>query len=461
MAIEQNISIAVGFQSGDLVPSEDRNESGQLSFKQVNLSNVDLSLYPECSFRDASALNSLDKPEWHHYIICGYKGILEEAEANEAFVSRDLVQVARRVLPSYALNLVVSGDIPHSAGLSSSSALVVASSIAFRYALGSILSEHLKSDQTADPNLQSSVDRILRVDKLEMASSCARFERAIGTQGGGIDQAIQLLAEVGTAKLIKFKPKLGAFNVELPKECEFFVLHCGRTLNKASTIHYNVRVFETRVAAALLKKHRSELACEQKKVLLSDFETHDKENPYFDLIEQVTDLFRASGGRLTINEIQELLQADSLEGLGERIQFPVKSLNLIREAHGNEFKFNLLDRALHVYGEVNRVLKMSAIDPNADNQRSLRLAGQLLNESHESLKRMYECSCDELDRLVELSNRSGAVGAKLTGAGWAGCIVAIVPKENAEEYERCLSEHSKFLIRTKPNQGAVIYAFNN
>lgn len=459
MAIEQNISIAVGIQK--CVSSEDnQNAENQLNFKQVNLSNTD-KLYQEHSFSDTNSLNSLEKPEWYHYIICGYKGILEEAEQNEKLVDRNLAQVARKVLPSYALNLMVSGDIPHSAGLSSSSALVVASSIAFRYALGLILGEHLKSSGTTDPTLQSAADRILKIDKLEMASNCAFFERAIGTQGGGIDQAIQLLAETGTAKLIRFKPKLDASSVQLPKECEFFVLHCGKTLNKASTIHYNVRVFETRVAALLLKKHRNERINAGEKVLLSDFETTNKTDPYLDLIEQVTDLFRASGGRYTINEIQELLQANTLESLSECIQFPIKSLNLIREAHGDQFKFNLLDRALHVYNEVSRVLKMHAIDSNANNQENQALTGQLLNESHESLRRLYECSCDELDLLVDLSNRSGATGAKLTGAGWAGCLVSLVPKEKADEYERCLSKHSKFLIRTRPNQGAAIYEVKN
>ena len=456
MAIEQNISVAVAFQRS---AGEERNEGGQLNFKQVNLSNTDQTMYPEHSFSDASSLNRLDKPEWYHYMICGYKGVLEEAEQNRTFVGADLLRVAKQALGLYTVDLMISGDIPHSAGLSSSSALVVASAIAFRYALGSILSDHLKTRENVD--LQNAADRILRIDKHVMASDCAFFERAIGTQGGGIDQAIQLLAETGTAKLIKFKPKLDAVNVELPKDCEFFVLHCGKTLNKASTIHYNVRVFETRVTAWLLKQRRNEPIGKGEKVLLSDFETTNQENPYFDLIDQVTEMFAASGGRYTMDEILELLQVDSFEALSERIQFPVKSLNLIREAHGDQFKFNLLDRALHVYNEVNRVLKMSAIDPNADNQANQKLVGRLLNESHESLRNLYECSCDELDLLVDLSNRSGATGAKLTGAGWAGCLVSIVPKQNVEEYERCLADRSKFMIRTKPNEGATIFLVNN
>ena len=275
-----------------------------------------------------------------------------------------------------------------------------------------------------------------------------------------------MLAEQGAAKLIKFKPKLDASNVELPKDCEFFVLHCGKTLNKASTIHYNVRVFETRVAALLLKRYRLASSDKQsiddvkEKILLSDFETTNDTNPYDDLVEQISNMFSESKGRFTVNEIQELLGADSLECLSEKIHFPLKSLNLIVEANGEQFKFNLLDRALHVYKEVNRVLKMQSIDSNETNDFKLNLVGQLLNESHQSLRELYECSCDELDRLIDLSNLNGAKGAKLTGAGWAGCLVSIVPSDKVDEYERNLSSHCKFMIKTRPNQGSIIYTIH-
>lgn len=44
---------------------------------------------------------------------------------------------------------------------------------------------------------------------------------------------------------------------------------------------------------------------------------------------------------------------------------------------------------------------------------------------------LYECSCAELDTLIKLSKDSGALAGRLTGAGWGGCMVALVPDAKA------------------------------
>lgn len=52
--------------------------------------------------------------------------------------------------------------------------------------------------------------------------------------------------------------------------------------------------------------------------------------------------------------------------------------------------------------------------------------GNAMNLSHESLRYDYEVSVDELDTIVDVARNSGAIGARMTGAGFGGCAIAIV-----------------------------------
>ena len=86
----------------------------------------------------------------------------------------------------------------------------------------------------------------------------------------------------------------------------------------------------------------------------------------------------------------------------------------------------LLRRARHVVTENQRVLAaMEAL--KTANWSTL---GQLLFESHQSLRDDYQVSCEELDVLVELAQAQDAVfGARMTGGGFGGCVVALVDRE--------------------------------
>jgi mevalonate kinase len=57
---------------------------------------------------------------------------------------------------------------------------------------------------------------------------------------------------------------------------------------------------------------------------------------------------------------------------------------------------------------------------------SLKKVGELMNENHRLLQEI-EVSSKELDFLVELARKQGAIGAKLTGGGGGGCMVALTP----------------------------------
>ena len=57
--------------------------------------------------------------------------------------------------------------------------------------------------------------------------------------------------------------------------------------------------------------------------------------------------------------------------------------------------------------------------------------GRLLVEGHESLRRDFESSCPEADYLVESALQHGALGARLTGGGWGGAVVVLLPPDRA------------------------------
>lgn len=63
-----------------------------------------------------------------------------------------------------------------------------------------------------------------------------------------MDQAISILAEEGSAKLIDFNP-LKVTNIKLPDGAQFVVTNCCVEMNKAASNHYNTRVVECRLAS--------------------------------------------------------------------------------------------------------------------------------------------------------------------------------------------------------------------
>ena len=82
--------------------------------------------------------------------------------------------------------------------------------------------------------------------------------------------------------------------------------------------------------------------------------------------------------------------------------------------------------------ENQRVLEGVAALEQGDIQRF----GELMVASHRSLRDDYEVSIPELDRLVEAELRHGAVGARLTGAGFGGSTVALVEASKYEDFKK-------------------------
>jgi galactokinase len=268
--------------------------------------------------------------------------------------------LAQRFRDLRGVDALVESDLPIAAGLSSSSALVVAMALAIMRA-----------------------NRVT-VASLELMDLLGRGERYVGTAGGGMDQAIILGAQAGCASRIDFHP-LRLTPTTVPADWQFIV------------------------AWSLVHAEKSGAA----------------RQAYNERTRQCDEARRLVAGRLGHREditYPALLAAASVE---ELLQVAGSTLSEV-----------LARRFRHVVTEGTRVPQAEA----AMAARDLGLFGQLLDASHRSLRDDYEVSHPELDRLVELARAAGAAGARLTGAGFGGSIVALCRIERAADVVAALRE---------------------
>ncbi len=130
----------------------------------------------------------------------------------------------------------------------------------------------------------------------------------------------------------------------------------------------------------------------------------------------------------------------------ERLRSCKADLNYLAEltpSQFEDFKSALTDetvrnRAQHVIEENARVLaSVEALTAN-----DLQEFGRLMNLSHDSLRDLYEVSCEELDVMVEEARRiPGTLGARMTGAGFGGCTVSLVHEDDVERFVAEVGEH--------------------
>ena len=101
----------------------------------------------------------------------------------------------------------------------------------------------------------------------------------------------------------------------------------------------------------------------------------------------------------------------------------------------NKF-FKLKQRALHAFGEARRVMKFRALCESESSLSSDAMLdlGKLMNESHDSCRHLYECSCEELDAIQSQALKLGALGCRLTGAGWGGMTVSLVRRCHVNQF---------------------------
>ena len=105
-------------------------------------------------------------------------------------------------------------------------------------------------------------------------------------------------------------------------------------------------------------------------------------------------------------------------------------------------------RARHVISENYRV----QVGVQALREGNFSAFGQLMIESHRSLKNDYEVSCAELDLLVDLAlKQEGVLGARMTGAGFGGCTVNLLKRDYVDFFKEKIKKEYKKITGINPD----------
>ena len=273
--------------------------------------------------------------------------------------------------------------VPQRVGLSSSSALTVVAALALARLNG------WQTDGTA------------------LAQLCSEAEWYVGTRGGIMDQFIALLAQRDHALFLDCRPEAdGQYNTDhipLPKDYSLLIADSGVHHKKAVRGAYNRRVASCRAGVGLLRH---------------DFPgiTHLRDVqdvPWPELADKMP-------AETTVRALTEQgIDLGDIPGLTADTTLKVRA------------------RCRHVWTENQRV-KQAVV---ALREGEVETLGRLLNEAHASARDDYEISCPELEVLVEAAREvDGVAGARLTGAGLGGCIVAVVHEDVVSDFEAHVSQ---------------------
>jgi len=295
--------------------------------------------------------------------------------------------------------LVVSSlpnGVPKGAGLSSSTALTVVIVTALLH----------YSQQNIPPN--------------RVAQLCSDAEWYVGTRGGIMDQFASLFARQGHAMFLDCRPTSeGDYQFQhtpLPNDYQLFVVDSNVHHENAGN-EFNQRVAACRAGVALLQRSLPTI-------------THLRD------VQEIS-------WQLLEGELPEQITLDQLNAQGINLgDIPGLEPMTVLQVQA---------RCRHVWTENQRVRKaiMALRDQN------ITQLGTLLHSAQISARNDYEISCPEIEVLIEAANQvEGVVGSRLTGAGWGGCIIALVHQDAADSFQ----QHVQRYYRDQTQLDATIFA---
>ncbi|EAT84242.2 hypothetical protein SNOG_07966 [Parastagonospora nodorum SN15] len=439
---------------------------------RIRIANLNSEKFPTREFEIPEGEIPIDasEHEWTNYFKSGLKGVSQ------------LLQKKRGKFTSVGMDIICDGTVPSGGGLSSSASVVCTSALAVLNANGET-----------------------KIDKKELCELAIVSERAVGVNSGGyvtgspctstanvnnsMDQAASVFSLRGSALYVSFKPSLDFTNIEFPQtepELAFVTAQSFVAADKHVTapVCYNLRVVECTLAAVFLAKAfglKKELPQDSSPLGVSLRGFHDT---YFEEKEDTSDNTKISVSdfetQLTklIQHAENYLPQENGYSRAEICGLLGISEDELNQRYMSKFpvraeKFMLRQRALHVFTEALRVIKFRSIlsSPPTNGKEVLQSLGDLMNQTQDSCRDVYDCSCPELDELCELARAAGAAGSRLTGAGWGGCSVHLVPKDKVEAVKKAWEEKyykKKFpgitaeklaqaVVVSEPGSGSMIF----
>jgi galactokinase len=272
--------------------------------------------------------------------------------------------------------------VPRGAGLSSSTALTVNAALALLTLNG------------------------LQIERPRLAHLCSEAEWYVGTRGGMMDQFSALLCRRGHALFLDCRPSpAGDYqfqHVPVPSGVQIVLLDSGVHHENARGA-FNQRVAECKIGVRLLQQFHPSIQ------QLRDVTPHAlglDEKAFWSEIE------KRLPSQASIAELVDLgLDREWIAALVSDHRLPP------------EPTFTIRPRCRHVITENERVLSGVA----ALRAGEVATFGRLMNAAHASMSDDYGASCPEVDALVSYTRQQkGVLGARITGAGWGGGVVALV-----------------------------------
>ncbi|KAG2756799.1 Galactokinase [Suillus brevipes Sb2] len=414
----------------------------------------------------------IDKSElrWESYVKAGYYGVL-----NHFFSPLSTSPVPVPV------DILVTGNVPPGSGLSSSAAMVVSSTLAFLAVNGIFDGENAPT-------------------KGELVNIAMENERRVGVNSGGMDQSASVIALPGSALYVSFVPSLRAEPIVLPRDAVFVCANSLVVSNKAESAkhQYNLRVAETLAAARLLSHYlnlqvdstdggnvkRRPVTLREVLARKSGFYRDEQDAQLEDLVQlqkglvdilgiAMDYLLPKSGDRTDIS-LDEMIDKSGLD----EAEFRKMYLSGVDVETTN---FELYLRARHVFEEALRVLEFREVclAEGGNEEFKLQTLGKLMNDSYDSCHMQFDCSHPKLNDLVRVARSFGEVetgrgkgriyGSRMTGAGWGGCTVSLVHREDVEafimhvkkgyaSYEGMSEEDlASCVFATEPGMGACVF----